>query len=174
MSERLVAMIPLKDGHAIRKEIYEGLYKQTVDIDIMTVSRPMSSRYGRAKEGYLSMSECRNIIKNEALKKYEAEYFLMLNRDVVLERENDVKDLINFLKDNKEFAAVAINTRAKKIYKLIDNFHTDIACMLIRRDVLIGLEFNNEISCNCRCVCEYITDIGMKVGYIDHRRCLEI
>jgi len=172
--DRILAMIPLKDGHAFKSEVLRGLCKQTVPVDIMAVSRPKSERHRNIPAGYISMSECRNIAKEEGLEQYNSEYFLLLNRDVVLKRDTDIEDMINFLQFNRDFGAVAINTRKKEIRLLVDNTHTDIACMVIRRSILEKITFHNEKHCNCRCVCGYIRSNGLSVGYIDHRKCPEI
>lgn len=175
MNTILPVLIPLKDGHELSYKVLKALVKQTIDVDVICVSRPeeSSDKSRFPDNGWKSMSKCRNIAKNKALKKYDSKYFLFLNRDVELGGDKDLEDLITFLEDNENFIAVAINTRNKEIKKLIDTHHTDIACALFRREALEELEFNNSYGCNCRGVCVYALSNKKKIGYIDHRKSLE-
>ena len=143
----IVAIIPLKDGHEFTKEVLEGLVKQTVSISVVCISRP---------SGYMTM--CRNLATEEALKQYrEHDFFLLLNRDVILEKEDSVEQMIKFLKINEEYGAVALDTRGHKKEVLVgEKNHFDIACMVVRRYVLEKVKFDNNIGCNCISFCQNI------------------
>lgn len=180
----MIAMIPLKDWHTLMPEVIKGIMEQTIPIQLLCVSRPKKASKDpylpKKDNGVISITECRNLIREEALKTNE-EFFLILNSDVIFTSPTDVEDMLNFLKSHEEFGLVALNTRKEHLPTLELKFHVDIACSIIRRYVLENIKFHNNdgyrIGC-CNCVCLEI-DMGKlskhsRFTYLDHRQLYEV
>ena len=174
----IVAMIPLKDGHELKYETLCSIAEQTVRIDIVCVSRPMKSLEGEKNKegnGWLSMSECRNIAKEDVLARFDHDKFLLLNRDVVFSSATDVEDMMRFLDEDVQYGLVALNTRNRKIIELATS-HVDIACSVVHRYALEHVVFHNDKGCNCNAVRSSIRrlDKRNKLRYLDKRQLKEI
>lgn len=151
----MIALIPNRDGHIISEEVIKGIQRQTIPIDIMVVSRPQEDFvYGNeVRKGWKSIEICRNILREEALKRKD-EFFLLINNDVVMLNDDDVMCMLDFLKKdtNCEYGAVAIDTINidQKYLEDVSKDHVCIALMLIRRFVLENIKFKSTNGmCDC-------------------------
>jgi len=155
----IVALIPLKDGHVLSTEVLLGLTKQTIPIVLLCVSRPREDLVDYpATVGWVSMTKCRNILREEALALYpNQKYFLLLNRDVILEHETILEKMIDFLDTNEEYGCLAVDTRGADTNKLLEESrHFDIAFMVVRNYILTNVSFDNEKGCNCNSFCDNV------------------
>jgi len=177
MNKSIVALIPLKDGHVLHNEVLKSLMNQTVNVDVMCISRPMESIESKLKpnNGYISMSLCRNLLNQYVLEQYNYDKFLLLNRDVVFSNNTDIEEMMDFLDKNKNYSGVALNIRNKNVdFSICEISHVDIACMVIRRIILEKINFNNQFSCNCRSLLKDINRLKLgKLTYLDNRRLKE-
>lgn len=165
------ALIPLKDGMELHRKVLYGLANQTVPLEPVCVSRPQRDDPSQPDQtkGLLSITECRNILRDCALKNWpDDEYFLMMNRDVIL-KSDTVQRMIQFLSVNQDHGAVCCWTRDYQL-KVVDHMmHVDIACILIRNSSLRNIKFHNDCGCNCLGVCADFKKLDLKIGYLtDH------
>lgn len=163
------ALIPLKDGHEISTEVLRGLAGQSISLQPVFVSRPQrdDDPSRSLQKGQLSITECRNLLRDLALQNWPGdEYFLMMNRDVIL-RSDTVQSMLNFLSSNKEYGALCCWTRKPPMRNIKDSLHVDIACMLIRASSLSSIHFHNECGCNCAGLCIDFIKLGLKIEYLE-------
>ena len=177
MRDRILALIPLKDGHVIPSNCIRSYIIQTVKIDLICVSRPSERSFFDIDDIECShntehaITTNYNLLREEALKTDE-DMFLLLHRDVCFKNTDDVSSLINFLETNPEYGAVAHNTRDTKVHAgRSDLIHIDVACMLIRKYVLEKVPFGNRYGCNCQTLGEAMKLLPFfkKSKYLDKR-----
>ena len=141
-------------------QFLKGLASQTVPLDLLIMSQ---------KE-HVKKPEDREWLRQKALAEYPNDrYFLLLNSDVIFETEKDVQELVDYLDKTKEYGAIAYFTRRGKN---LAPEHVDIACMLIRKELLMQISFiqNPRMHCTCNHIREQAKGLGYKVGYIPDRR----
>jgi hypothetical protein len=155
-------LIPLADGRVIASETIKSIAMQTVDCNIVAISRPA----GLGSE--ILQAQCYNM---NLLKKYASTpYTFYMDNDVVLSSKTDIEDCTNFLGDHAEFDAVALDTKGGNIRKREAMGHVVIAATLIRSSFLENYSFfSNGNACQC-----VDFNIRAKVKYLDDRRLTEI
>lgn len=163
-------MMPLLDTHPIESAVLRGIALQTIDVDIMPLTRPLSEESKRF--GHHIVATDRDIVRQWALERYPQDSkFLSLNRRVLFSKPTDVEDMIKFLDVNRDYGAVALNT--KVIGKYSEPFikgHVNVACMVIRRSVLEQIHFHATYGCECAGITHDVEEIlKMKIGYLDDR-----
>jgi hypothetical protein len=177
MNKSIVALIPLKDGHVLYYDVLKSLMNQTVKVEIMCISRPIESLESkiRPNNGFISMTKCRNLLKQQSLEQYNDDKFLLLNRDVILKNNTDIEEMMNFLDKNKKYVGVALNTRNYDIdFTICEYSHVDIACMVIKRNILEKIEYNNNYWCNCKSLLKDIQRLKLgNLTYLDNRQLKE-
>jgi len=182
-------MMPLADGQLIPQEVYNSLNNQRVKIDILPVTRPREL-FGydkldpvfrkKLRPERKSISTCRNILRDIVTKR-EEEFFLHIDSDVVFKTDNDVGDMIDFLKENPKVGVVSLNTKPFEV-ELIPH-HIPMACLLFRKTILEQITFHNggyDTKCNCSMLCRDVRALGhpdggkWEIRYLDLRQLSEI
>ena len=148
--KKILVLIPLKDGHKIPSETLDSISLQTIEADIICISRSGMVPREYALNSSIPISSikeavCLNIAAQEALKT-DTDYFLIMHRDVVFLKNDSIECLVSFLETHTKYGAVAYNTREYPP----DLDHIDTSCMLIRRYVLEKIPFHNKCGCICR------------------------
>lgn len=160
----VTVLMPLADGQKISQQVLTGLSGQTVQCDLVPITRP------RHNNRMVSILATRNELTNYA----DGEYCLMMDSDVVICGETDVDDLRYFLEGNPEIDAVALNVKHADIKHEHEIGHVNVACMMIKTRVLQRISFKvlsdgMMPGCECRALSKEI-----KARYIDDRPVEEI
>lgn len=164
-------LIPLKDGMALSRNVLMGLANQSIPLEPVCISRPQRDdpTHPDQTKGLLSITECRNLLRDCALKNWpDDECFLMINRDVIL-KSDTVRRMVSFLSENTDYGAVCCWTRDYPL--IISEYmnHIDIACTLIKSSSLRLIQFHNQLGCNCFGLCYDFKRLNIKIGYLtDH------
>ncbi len=159
----MLTIILDRKGRILKNEFLLAVASQGVKLDILIVN---SENKDISDREWLRQKAL-NLAPND-------KYFLLLNSDVVFETEKDVQELIDYLDKYKNYGAIAYDTRNRDEKALI---HVDIACMLIRREVLEKVVFHKDpkrLTCTCDFLCDDIKVLGYKVGYLLTHRLKEL
>jgi len=100
---------------------------------------------------FKAIAKVRNEIV-ELAKKIDDEFIVMNDYDVIHEKDN-IKDMLNFLKENKDFGGVALTP--KKNHELEPN-HIGMYCVMFRREALKEFDATPEGSCECLSIAKSI------------------
>ena len=95
---RMQILIPLADGHELPMELIKSVAMQTIDCDIITISRPIDEKNRRTSE-----IECRNILRKYATRNY----VIYMDSDAIFTSVNDVKDAIDFMDKHHDIVQVS-------------------------------------------------------------------
>jgi len=108
----------------------------------------------------------RNALMSEASRPYAA----MLNHDVVLAGEYDLRDCIDFLEAHPEWDVVALNTkRNHDIKKAMEGKHVINACIVFRTAAMTGFVWEVNLD-QCTCLA---LNTEKRIRYLDNRRLYE-
>lgn len=83
----------------------------------------------------------------ELAKEMGEEYIAMSNSDILHKKEN-FKDMENFLKENKDFAGVALTNKSSEVK--LEPDHVNLFCTVLRRECLDDIDttiINRECDC---------------------------
>lgn len=157
-------LIPLRDGHKLKSEVIKSIAMQTVDCDIICVSRAIIDK----KEQRKSEAETRNILKTFI----KDDFSIFMDSDVCFVNKNDVEDMINAIKSSNKDVLV-YNTKYRIKVDLKQQFynHIAIACSIWRNSFLKNYNFKafEDMRCLCFDMCK-----NVNIGYIDDRLLKEV
>ena len=191
ISHRVLASLAHQEGadnHPPLADDYSPL-----QIALMPLSRPLSE-YTEADYGPLAsrrtilkprrkgVTENRNLLARlcGSNRFRDIDYVLHIDGTTVLEGRRDVYDMSEALNAEPGTAAIGIRVMARPAGAQnagIPSFgpernHVDMACILIRRSVLIEYIFHNgehHALCNCRAFFDDMKAKGLTVRYLDDR-----
>lgn len=173
--EMILCVIPMKDGHVLKPEVYKSLAMQTVPVTIMPVTRPPLQEELLEKEeknintssNFLTQASTRNVARNLLLS-YKGKYVLWHCSDVVLYMYNAVELAIELMDIEDKTGAVYFNVDTKPLPIVYGDTHFDFASALVKTEALRDIVFRSpDIStCNCTGFKEDMIKNGWAIKYL--------
>jgi hypothetical protein len=141
---------------------------QDIDCDVYIVSRPgptIATNHPHDRH----VAQCENM---NLLKKYASSPFTVyMDNDVEFGSPYDVSDMCQWLVENSEYDAVALNTKNISCLSYKEKTgHVIIACMCIRKSSLDLYTFKSH-GHECPCI---DLNRNLKIKYLDNRRLFEV
>lgn len=173
----LVCVIPMKDGHLLRPEVYKSIAMQSVPIAIMPITRPPLQEELEEQErvgwpvgsnNYQTQSYTRNIGIDLILQLYKEDILMYHCTDVVLWKHDAVALALDVFKDSG-VGAVYFNVDIKPLPTYYQDDHFDFASVLIRKEVFTkGIRFRTPDVrfCSCTSFKEDMLNAGWRVQYL--------
>ncbi len=136
-------LMPLRDGQRVAQRVLEGILQQTVDLELVPVSRPGSAPNRRTGEAH-----CRNVLLG-VLSRLPDEVLVMMDRDVVLVDKGAVGAAMLRLGEENQLKVVHLR------YKESNSSHLDMGCIVFKREVASKVLFDVTRD---GCCCQTLTD----------------
>jgi hypothetical protein len=134
----MIAYIPKADCQNLFPEATQALKERGLEIEIVSIPD-----YDEDKKGIRNkyIMDCYNLIFRMAEKR-DDEFFLLINRDIVLQR-NELDLMLKFITENPEFGLVSYDPWIRK--REVSPMTTTGLC-IIRKQAISGLvlEYNGE------------------------------
>jgi hypothetical protein len=166
----MLCVIPFKDGHVLRPEVYKSLAMQTEPLFIMPITRPplQEDIDAGSRSNYLSQAVTRNIAAELVNKKHAGELSLWHCADVVLTMINAVELCVELMNKKKEIGAVYLNTNTVPIGVMEDTHHFELSSVVVRNLVFKDVRFQSFDAnhCNCEPFSQDIDRLGLRVQYL--------
>ncbi len=151
--------MPLKDGHGISQRVLDGIREQTVELELMPVSRPGSRPNRRAGEAH-----CRNVLLG-VLSRVPDEVLVMMDRDVVLTDPGAVDAAVGRLCSDDQLKVVHI--RYKQLTANANPNHYDMGCIVFKREVASKVLFDvTREGCCCNTLTQHLQACGWRQEYL--------
>lgn len=109
------------------------------------------SDYDSGKGRFKAIAKVRNEIV-ELAKRIDDEFIVMNDYDVIHKRDN-IKDMLKFLKANKDFGAVALTPKSNCD---LEPNHIGMFCVMFRREALKDFNATPTDSCECLSIAKSI------------------
>ena len=155
-------LIPLADGHKIPYAVLRAIAMQTVECDIVPISRPGGVPSKRASE-----FECRNL-----LRQYATDQCIMMDRTCLFSSDHDVADAISAIESRPDMDGLVYNIKGPRPEEWWEmdkrNGHIAIGCIIIRAAALQRFTFGQLPGETERCLCRKLNR-EMKIDWVDHR-----
>jgi hypothetical protein len=169
-------LIPMIEGTELKKRIEDSIQSQSLYVNIIKCYAPGKKTrqrdYNSDRLKYEPMA--RNKCKEEAIK-YNEEFVVIQDDDIVQLNSDNFKDMQSFLINNSSYCAVSIGGRTKDHSKILT--HIGISCVMFRLDCLKKIIFKRSSIDRCMCgdVTSAIRKLGYKFDFLDDKiRVLEI
>jgi hypothetical protein len=169
-------LIPMIEGTELKKKVENSIQSQSLYVNIIKCISPGKKHHQRyyGEDRLINEPIARNKCKEEAIK-YNEEYCIIQDDDIVQLNSDNFKDLQSFLINNTDYGAVSIGGRTKDHSKILT--HIGISCVMFRLDCLKKIVFipSTKRSCMCEDVTAAIRDLAWKFDFLDNKiRVLEI
>jgi hypothetical protein len=172
----ILVLIPMIEGTELKEKIEKSIQSQSLYINIIKCYAPGKKTRQRDYNSDRLKFEpaARNKCKEEAIK-YNEEFCVIQDDDIVQLNSDNFKDMQEYLINNSSYGAVSIGGRTKDHSKILT--HIGISCVMFRLDCLKKIVFipSTKRSCMCGDVTATIRELGFKFDYLDDKiRILEI
>lgn len=160
-------LIPLAPGTEPPMRVLAAIDAQTIPCDVVTKSLPYTVRETQ-RLMRRRQNECDN--RNALMERVAGnDYAAMMNHDVVMSSNHDFADCVEYLRNNPEWDAVALNTKqGQDIAKAEKRGHVVGACFVFRVAAFAGFKWQvDEAYCSCWKLNE------KKIRYLDNRQLRE-